>query len=506
MSVPLHRYRNGSGAGISRRQFIRMASAGAGALGAGMLIPAGTLDALGPLQKSSRAPQSVLILGAGLAGLAAAWELTEAGHEVTVLEARTRPGGRVHTLRDPFADGLHAEAGALAFSSNYTNAIRYIEALGLERADWAFPPLPALYHLRGKRFSVGPDEEGDWPYEMTEDERRLGPFGIVRRYLIDTLPAGILEDRAWARAELRHLDTMTLGEYMRSQGASAGAAALVGDTQWFGTSIEHGSALSSLTSDIAFFMTGAPFVLAGGNDRLPTAMADRLGDDIRYGSEVLAIRDLGSSTEVKVRRGDRVETFSGDHVICTIPATVMRNIEFQPGLPAAKRSAVFSIPYMDSTRTYIQVSRGFWYDEPVAGMAGTDLPIGDLITHPPEDAGGFDQRAILESHVFGPSARALAARSDDEVIERVLSGMEKVHPDIRKYQEGGTVWAWSRDPYALGCVSYPAPGDVTGYLDALQRPHGRIHFAGEHTTILRSTMEGALRSGIRAAHAVVETE
>lgn len=82
--------------------------------------------------------------------------------------------------------------------------------------------------------------------------------------------------------------------------------------------------------------------------------------------------------------------------------------------------------------------------------------------------------------------------------------MEMVHPGVREHQEGGTVWAWSRDPYAMGCVSWPAPGDVLRFLEPLQRSWGRVHFAGEHTTILRSTMEGAIRSGIRAAHEVNE--
>ena len=82
--------------------------------------------------------------------------------------------------------------------------------------------------------------------------------------------------------------------------------------------------------------------------------------------------------------------------------------------------------------------------------------------------------------------------------------MEKVHPGIQKQFEGAVVKAWSSDPYAQGCVSYPGPGDVTDHLASLQKPHRRIHFAGEHTTVLRGTMEGALRSGIRAAQEVNE--
>ena len=79
-----------------------------------------------------------------------------------------------------------------------------------------------------------------------------------------------------------------------------------------------------------------------------------------------------------------------------------------------------------------------------------------------------------------------------------------MHPGIREHFEGAVVKAWGRDPYAVGHVSWPDVGDVTAHLEALQSPHGRIHFAGEHTTVLRGTMEGALRSGIRAANEIHE--
>jgi monoamine oxidase len=104
----------------------------------------------------------------------------------------------------------------------------------------------------------------------------------------------------------------------------------------------------------------------------------------------------------------------------------------------------------------------------------------------------------------GATADRLAHRPDAEVMEAALGQMEKPHPQIREFQEGGVVTAWSKDPYALGAFSAPEPGDVTAHLQALQRPHGRIHFAGEHTTVLRASMEGALRSGIRAATEVNE--
>ncbi|MBW3565557.1 MAG: FAD-dependent oxidoreductase [Acidobacteria bacterium] len=123
---------------------------------------------------------------------------------------------------------------------------------------------------------------------------------------------------------------MTLGEHMRAEGASPAAVELVRDTMWFGAAVEGGSALSSVFSDLGLFMGGVPFVLTGGNDQLPTKMADRLGRNIRYGVEVVGIRDAGDAVEVRTRRGDQLDRQQAERVICTIPATVLRTIDFDP--------------------------------------------------------------------------------------------------------------------------------------------------------------------------------
>lgn len=491
-------------AAMPRRRFLRQVSLGAGAVGAGLHLPLPLSAGPSPIREATQDPKRVLVLGAGAAGLAAAWELDEAGHEVTVLEARSSAGGRIRTLREPFAEDLYAEAGAVALSETYTQALRFIDELGLEREPWTPDDLPSLYHLKGRRFTGGDGTE--WPYDLTGEEADLGPMGILKRHVFGTLPPEVSEPGGWSDPPLSELDRMTLGEYMRSQGASAGAVDLVRDTQWFGYAVENGSALSSLLADFALFMGGPPFVVAGGNDRLPKGMARRLSRRVLYGVEVTGIRDTGEGVEVTAERGGREELHEADRVICTLPLGVLREIDVEPTVPSAKQSAVREMPYITATRTFVQVDRAFWYDEGVSGAAATDLRIGAVDRHPPSDPAGPDQRAVLEAYAVGTEATRQASLSDSQVVQQVLEQMERVHPGMGEHFEGAVVKAWSRDPHALGHVSWPGPGDVTTHLEALQAPHGRIHFAGEHTSVLRSTVEGALRSGVRAANEVDEAQ
>lgn len=252
-----------------------------------------------PRRRPGTAENSVIVIGAGLAGLAAAWELQEAGHEVTLLEAKPRPGGRVRTLREPFADDLYAEAGAMAFSETYTQATRYIDELGLERADFAQPDLPTLFHLKGHRFAARADEQIDWPYDLDEEEHGLGPPGLMQRYFLETLPQEITDLNAWDEPPLRELDELSLAEYLREQGASQGALDLIADTTFFGRRMDRTSTLpSALMAGLS--AAGASFALQGGNDQLPFGMAQRLDQNVHYGVAVTGIRDTGAGVEVRL--------------------------------------------------------------------------------------------------------------------------------------------------------------------------------------------------------------
>lgn len=479
---------------ISRKLFLQQLGLGITALGSGMVFSE-TLSAAGLGYSATSNPKKILIIGAGLAGLSAARELRDAGHEVTVLEARSRPGGRVSTLREPFKKGLYAEEGAAAFSSTYTQAQKYIEEFGLEKIPWALPEEPVLYYLNGELIKVESGEEVDWPYDLTEEEKKLGPMGMVKKYFIDTLPPEISDPSKWEEPPLIKMDHTSLSEYMKSQGASDGAVKLIKNTMWFAALPGETSGLSMAVSDFGLFMGGTPFIIKGGNDLLPQNMAEGLSDVIKYNVEVSEVRDQGANVIVKTASG---EEYSAEKVIVSLPLKVLNKISFDPILPLEKREAINNVPVLDITRTYLEVDKPFWKKDGLSGMAYTDELLGQVNAYHNLDDPD-NGTAILESFVAGEDAKNLGKLGKEEVIGEMKKQMARIYPQIKEHYSGGYVKAWSADPYALGGPSWPAPGDVTLYLKDLQKPHGNIHFAGEHTSILRSTMEGALRSGVRAA-------
>jgi len=450
--------------------------------------------------------KKVIVLGAGLAGLTAAWELDQAAHEVVIIEAQMRPGGRVLTLREGFTPGISAEAGAMSFSDSYQNLIHYMRLFEIP-----FEPLAtsavrsadasAIYHLHGKLIRAGTEGNVNWPFDLTDEERKLGQVGILQKYLLSVLagvsdmsPSDTLPD--WVRAH----DQKTLLELAAERGASKGAQDLLRFTFWFADMRHDESAAASLLSDLYLFFRGqTAYGFPNGSDALPMAFASRLGERIHYGSEVVRIEQRSEQVEVVVRVGEMLNRLTADRVVCAIPFSVLPHIEIDPPFSPSKQEVISGLEYGYVTRVYLQVSQRFWEREGMTGGAYTDLSIGQVQEHPIFRTGMEGNRAILEAHARGDAAPALDAMTEEERLSSVLAEMEKVHPGISKYYEGGQSKSWQNDPWARGAFSKFHPGQMTGWLPRIVNPEGRIHFAGEHTSIFPATMEGAIESGIRAA-------
>jgi monoamine oxidase len=487
----------------SRRALL--STIGAGALGLALPRPGWTGKRTGLLRPSAR-PKRVLVLGAGLSGLAAAWELVEAGHEVTVLEARTRAGGRVRTLREPFTDGLFAEAGGMAFNDRYHHLLRYLEIFGLRTATGGGEGLGRIAVLRGQRLVDREGESPSWPYRLSKGERGLQPPAILAEAIGDLIASfGDPTAPDWRLEPFLEWDEISFADLLRSRRVSDEAVELLRRTTWFGEGFERGSALAVLVADLALGHEAGPFrVIEAGNDQLPKAMARALRRRIHYGAAVGKIRDVGDRVEVvaSLRAEGEEQRFEAERVVCTLPLPVLGRIAIEPRWPVPLERAIASVPYLEVLRMFAQMRRQYWRAEGVQGPASTDLAIGQVQQHPLTQPGSLEDRAILEGHLRGRQVAPVAAESESGRLAMLIDGLERVHPGARSHFEGGTTHAWVDDEWSGGGFSWFGPGDVGRWLPIVRRPHGRVHFAGEHTSVLRATMEGALASGVQAAREV----
>lgn len=485
--------------GMTRRAFLRHAAVAAPA--------AALLPRLASGQPAR--PKRVIVVGAGLAGLAAAWELVQLGHDVTVLEAQNRPGGRVWTLREAFADGLYAEFGAVSFADSFHHLVRYANTFGIPVVPAKPPskPLKMVEHLRGQRVEIVAGQETAWPLDLAPGERGQTVGALFQRYMGSIAKElGDPTDLAWRLDSSAALDRVTLAEFLKSRGASEGAIHLLSVNTPFGYGWSEVSALHRLVSDLALFQAGGAVgtrFLEGGTDRLPNAFAKALRERIWYGAPVHSIRQDEAGVRVVVRQGGGEKTLEAERLICTAPLPALRRIGIEPALSPVKRQAVEQLAYMPVTRIFVQFRRRYWTERGYTGLSGTDLPI-QLVSEHPFVRADDQTRGILECHMKGPEAERVGALPQDEQIAFAVENLEKLHPGIRGQVEGGVAMSWHEDPWTGGGYAWWKPGQLTGWLPELARPEGRLHFAGEHTSVLARTLEGALESGNRAAREVQE--
>ena len=447
------------------------------------------------------APKRVLIVGAGLAGLSAAYELTQAGHDVTVLEARTRPGGRVQTLRDPFPDGLYAEAGATRVPDHHHFTLKYVKLFGLTLDPFEPPNVPSVYHVRGRRLRVPPDRNVEWPYDLTPEERALGVNGMRQKYIRSALSElGDVTNPNWPSPEtLKKYDDMNRSDFWRSRGASSEAVALL-SVGGIDDRVETWSALFMLRNQALNQQLTRYYKIRGGTDLLPRAFASHLSEKIHYGTPVVKIEHQQQSVKATFRQAGGYQTLTGDYLICAVPFSVQKNIEVSPAFSVEKQRAIEQLPYLSVSKIFLQSKRRFWMDEGLSGFGTTDLPISQVwdMTY-----GQPGTRSILQAYPISLHSRRVTAMSEQERIDFALEYVEMIYPGIRTHFEGGVTKCWDDDEWARGASAFYKPGQFSSLLPHVARPEGRIHFAGEHTSVwIDGWMQGALESGNRVAREI----
>jgi monoamine oxidase len=459
------------------------------------------------LEPNPQPGKRVLILGGGIAGLVAAFELVRQGHDPLILEAQDRVGGRVHTLRS-FAPGLYAEAGAMRIPLVHDLTLEYCHLFGLPLRPFVMGNPSALVHIGGERMTAAEADASPerLPFELAEHERghtyselwEEATREFRERY--ERGGVGSLD------ALLREYDQYSIREFLVSRGFSEGAIELYG-VMSFREANMNAAVVEQLRE-----IVGRSFEdmqeIAGGMDLLPRAFYEHLKPNVRFGAEVTALEQSPGSVTVHYRGAGGRFSVTGDYAICALPFSVLRDIEvLGEGFSREKQKAIRELNYNASTKILFQVRRRFWEEEDgiVGGTTVTELPIR-RICYPSFSDPDDERGTLLASYTWGQDALRWGAMDKESMIEQALEDVARIHPSVVDDFEVGAVYDWYGDPYARGAFALFEPEQQTRLQEHVVAPEGRIHFAGEHTSLYHAWIQGALESGIRAAREVHEAE
>lgn len=508
----------------TRRQLLGMIGtvAGAGAMyqAMSMLGIAKASPYSGPIRLDGDAKGArVLVLGAGLAGMVAALELRAAGYEVQVLEYRDKAGGRVWTLRSgdsyeelggftqkvDFAQGNYFNPGPWRIPYHHKAVLDYCQRLGVELEPFIQDNKNAYLHASGA-FDGKPMRQR----EIAADYR-----GHVAELLSKVVDQGALDQTVSAE------DKAVLLESLRSFGALSsdmtygrGRASSLrrGWERWPGGGVDgepipsdpldpnevlrsglwrHISASESLNTQLPMFQP------KGGMDMIARGFEREVGDLIRYSAKVTVLRqdEEGVTATFEDRETGAVETVSADWCVCTIPFSILGQIDHN--LSPAMSGVIDSMYYASSIKVALEFERRFWEEDEgiFGGISYTDLPIS-LISYPSNDYFKKGPGVLLGAYSWGALSYQFNALSPEERVARALEYGARIHPQYRDSFKTGVSVAWHRVPWVLGC--YGIWKDMPAqYADAVAMD-GRIVMAGEHLSYLPAWMEGALLSSLDA--------
>ena len=429
---------------------------------------------------------SVLVAGAGLAGLAAARDLIARGATVTVIDVRDRVGGRVWTIRDGFTEHQHAEAGGDMIDEDQ-HAIRELAAeVGVKLArilKGGFGYVRADQTGRAKIVA----RNGMRGWERLTAELR----SITRPY--------ILAERRWDSPIAAELARRSVAAWLdQVKGDPELRATAAGLRGFFLADPEELSliALVDQFADQASRGPGHMYRVEGGNDRLAAALAAPLGDRLHLSTDVVALSHRGKVVRVSIKNNRALAQINCDYAILALPATLLRRMPITPALPAQQHEAIVRLKYGRATKTLLQFSRRFWRAPGRARAFGSPLPFGAVWDGNEEQRGRAGILSLLAGGGASDATQAVVAKHGARGLTDALDWLGSKDSELSASRQ----IVWEQDPYARGGYAFFDPGYDPSLRAWLSRPAGRLFFAGEHTSIRwQGYMNGAVESGRRAA-------
>jgi monoamine oxidase len=436
----------------------------------------------------------VVVVGAGLAGLTAAVELTAAGAEVTVLEARDRVGGRMHGI--PISEGVVADGGAAYLGERHTELLALIREHGLDVASTSMTG-DSTFLLSGHRTTtasrvppldvVALGDLFDRLEELVGDVQPDAPWQSPHAEHLDRLTAA-----RWLADEVEHPDARTFFPLFIGEMMAADPAAI--SVLHMAFYLRSGGGIRYLN---AFEGGAQQWRIDGGAHLLSEALVERLGDRVRLGHPVYAIDQNADEVIVQSRSttDGGVAQYRADRVVVALPPLLAQHIEFRPALRAPRATAATGRGC--AVKVHLGYPAPIWREQ---GLSGWSVSASGPLLSTVDDSPPDDSAGVLTGFVTGAAASTFSALSVDQQREAVLDHTRRLFPELPSPTQC-TVTDWLAEKYSRGCyAALFGPGDWLRLGPTLTEPHGRVHWAGTETSLeFFGLMEGAIRSGRRVA-------
>lgn len=465
---------------------------------------------------------SVVVLGAGLAGLVSALELRKAGYKVTVLEYREKAGGRNWSLRGGdvytelggvtqtvgFDDGLYINPGPWRLPYHHHAILDYCKRLGV-----ALEPFVQVNH---NAYLHSTQAYGGKPQRFRHVQSDM--HGQIGELLAKATNQGALDDTVTAEDREKLLEALkrfgaldsqyryrkgeTSSEYRGFEKDPGGGLTAVPEPS---QPLDPSELLSSeLWKRIAvgqlYEFQMPMFQPVGGMDMISRAFQRELEEVITFNRKVVAVEQGEGGVTVRhtPAGGGPVETTTADWCICTIPFSVLSQVEgnFSTGM----RAAMAALPYGASVKMGLQFKRRFWEEDDsiYGGISYTDLPISS-IGYPSTDFFSSGKGVVLGGYVWGgPYAYELSAMDPAERVRQAVKMGAQLHPQYTEEFETGVSVAWHRVPWTLGCYGAWTEETRKEHYETAASFDGRTLMAGEHISYIPAWQEGAVLSALDA--------